>query len=76
MTDSVRCTTCGATHKYDCPNIGPVQFLQAIMSDTTVPLTTRMKAADKLLHLMDKGIYSDDLGEAVTYVIPEQRWAQ
>ena len=41
------------------------------MHDPTVSMSMRMKAADHLLRLKDKGIYSDDLGEAVTYVIPE-----
>ena len=67
----VRCATCGATHRYDCPNIGPVKFLQAVMSDPTVPIRDRIKAADKLLQLRDKGIYSDDVGEvSARYVIP------
>ena len=85
MTDSVdapvRCATCGATHKYDCPCIGPVQFLQAIMHDATIPIVTRMGAADRLIRLSDKGIHSDaqeppEPEPVVTYQMPEQRWVQ
>jgi hypothetical protein len=72
----IRCATCGATQRYDCPNNGPVRFLQAVMADPTVSMRDRIKAATHLLRLRDKGIYSDDLGEVVTYVIPEQRWPQ
>jgi hypothetical protein len=75
-TTPVKCAICGAEHKYDCSNIGPVQFLQDVMHDPTVPMHHRIKAADHLLRLRDKDIYSDDLGEVLTYMIPEQRWMQ
>jgi hypothetical protein len=79
MTDSPRkgpsfpCCICGATHLYDCPNLGPVSFLRAVQSDTTVPLLTRMKAADHLLRLRAKGICSDPIEPEpeLTIVIPD-----
>lgn len=55
------CPTCGATHLYDCPNIGPVQFLTAVMHDHTVPMRQRMRAADHLLKLKARGITSDPI---------------
>jgi hypothetical protein len=65
------CPICGAEYLYDCPNLGPIAFLQAVMHAPNVAIRDRMRAANHLLHLRDKGIYSDDLGEVVTYVIPE-----
>jgi hypothetical protein len=75
MTDSLhspgwKCPNCGAEHLYDCPNLGPVSFLEAVMHDPTVAMRHRLHAADKLMQLRAKGIYSDDLGEVTTYVIP------
>jgi hypothetical protein len=68
MTDSPRanpsapgwsCPWCGATHYYDCYNIGPIEFLQAVMHDPTVSMYDRLYAADKLKGLADMHIYSD-----------------
>ena len=73
MSDSVpgwACPTCGATHLYDCPALGPIGFLQAVMHDPTVTIRDRMRAAEILEGLRAKAIYSDDLGEVTTYVIP------
>jgi hypothetical protein len=70
------CPICGAEHHYNCPNLGPVSFLQPVQADSSVPIRHRMKAANTLLHLKAKGIYSDDLGDVTTIVIPEQRWPQ
>lgn len=68
----IRCATCGATHRYDCPNNGPIKFLQAVMTDSTVAIRDRMKAADHLLRLKAKGITSDDQPEpAYTVIIPD-----
>jgi hypothetical protein len=60
-------------HLYDCPNLGPVSFLQAVQKDSTVPIRDRIKAADTLLRLRAKGIYSDPIEPepAYTIVIPE-----
>lgn len=80
MTDSPRkgptypCCICGAMHLYDCPNLlGPVSFLQAVQRDPSVPLRERIKAADHLLKLKAKGIYSDlqEPEPAYTIVIPD-----
>ena len=75
MTDSLhspgwKCPDCGAEHLYDCPNLGPVSFLQAVMHDPTVAIRDRMRAAEILEGLRAKDILSDDLGEMFTYVIP------
>lgn len=64
------CPICGATHLYDCPNLGPVAFLQAVMHDPTVTMRDRMRAAEILEGLRAKDILSDDLGDVTTYVIP------
>ena len=62
---------CGAEYLYDCPNLGPIAFLQAVMHASNLPIRDRTKAAMHLSRLKDKGIYSDDLGEVTTIVIPE-----
>jgi hypothetical protein len=62
-TESRPCEVCGATHHYDCPNLGPVSFLEAVMHDPTAAMRHRIRAAEILQGLMAKGIYSDDLGE-------------
>jgi hypothetical protein len=38
-------------HAYDAPNIGPVEFLRAVMHDQSVPLTTRTQVANFLMRL-------------------------
>ena len=57
MTDSPRsnpyapgwsCPICGATNYYNCPNIRPYAFIEAVMHDPTVPIRERMRAADHL----------------------------
>ena len=48
------CPTCGATHLYDCPNIGPVGFLQAVMHDATVSIRDRIRAANTSCTLRTK----------------------
>jgi hypothetical protein len=63
------CPTCGVTHLYDCPNIGPIAFLQAVQRDPSVPIRERMKAADTLLKLKAKGIYSDPIEPEPAYKI-------
>jgi hypothetical protein len=77
MTDSITpgwsCPTCGAEHLYDCPNLGPVAFLQAVMHATNLPVCDRLHAADTLLKLKAKGIYSDPVEPEPDYkvVIPQ-----
>jgi len=39
-------------HPYDAPNLSAKQFLMAVMRDPTVNLYTRMKAADRLCHIV------------------------
>ena len=63
------CATCGATHRYDCPCIGPVQFLQAVMHDPTVPIRDRMYAADKIMRLANKGIWPEFREPSLHYKI-------
>jgi len=37
-----------APHAYDAPNLTPVQFMLAVMRDTTLPLSIRLDAASKV----------------------------
>jgi len=39
-------------HAYDAPNLTAKQFLYAVMRDTSLDLRTRMKAADRLCHIV------------------------
>ncbi len=53
------CSICGATHRYNCPHIGPVQFLHAVADDPTALRAHRLRAIAHLLDLYDRGIDSD-----------------
>jgi hypothetical protein len=63
------CPICNATHHYDCPNLGPVAFLQAVLADSSVPIRDRMRAADILLRLKAKGIHSDPVQPEPAYKV-------
>ena len=63
------CPICGATNYYNCPNITPIAFLQAVMHDPTVSIRNRTKAAMHLSRLKDKGIHSDEQPEPAYKVI-------
>ena len=55
---------------HNCPNIRPIEFLNAVMHDPSVPIRARMKAAVHLKRLEAKGILSDEIPVDYKVIIP------
>src|SRR6516165_7971842 len=47
----------GSAHLYNDPDLSPIEFMLAVMRDTTLPLAIRLDAAAKVAPFMHRRIY-------------------